>query len=82
MGKNTSQPSNSRRTRVLTVVDVVLGQAGGLTSLAKMPACNVLLIGAQKRSLQGLSTTQILPHTGFIYYSDMVQKTPPVSCKT
>ena len=54
------------------------GQAGGLTNLAKMPACNVLLVGAQKKTLQGFSSTQILPHTGFIYYSDMVQKTPPV----
>ena len=50
-----------------------------MTNLAKMPACNVLLVGAQKKTLQGFSSTQILPHTGFIYYSDMVQKTPPVS---
>ena len=52
-----------------------------MTNLAKMPACNVLLVGAQKKTLQGFSSTQILPHTGFIYYSDMVQKTPPVSTK-
>jgi len=54
------------------------GVAGGLTNLSKLPACNVLLIGAQKRTLSGFSTKAIMPHTGFIYYCDIVQKTPPV----
>ena len=44
-----------------------------------MPACNVMLLGAQKRTLSGFSSTAILPHTGYIYYSDIVQKAPPVS---
>lgn len=55
----------------------LMGVAGGLTNLSKMPACNVLLLGAQKRTLSGFSTTAILPHTGFIYYSENVQKMPP-----
>lgn len=55
----------------------LMGVAGGLTNLSKMPACNVLLLGAQKRTLSGFSTTAILPHTGFIYYSDTVQKIQP-----
>jgi len=56
-----------------------LGVAGGLTNLSKMPACNVLVVGAQKRTLSGFSTKAIMPHTGFVYYCDIVQKTPPVS---
>ena len=53
--------------------------AGGLTNLAKLPACNVLVIGAQKRTLSGFSTKAIMPHTGFVHYCDIVQRTPPVT---
>ncbi|ELT98453.1 hypothetical protein CAPTEDRAFT_177631 [Capitella teleta] len=54
----------------------LMGVAGGLTNLSKMPACNVLVLGAQKRSLSGFSASALLPHTGFIYYSDYVQSRP------
>lgn len=65
---------------MLTVLLVIfLGVAGGLSSLSKMPACNLLVLGAQKKTLSGFSSTAILPHTGFIYYSSIVQDTPPVS---
>ncbi|GFS15856.1 U4/U6 small nuclear ribonucleoprotein Prp31 [Elysia marginata] len=55
----------------------LMGIAGGLTNLSKMPACNILLLGSQKRTLAGFSSTSILPHTGFIFHSDIVQKMPP-----
>ena len=53
----------------------LMGVAGGLTNLSKMPSCNIMLLGSQKKSLSGFSTAsaQVLPHTGFIYYSDIVQ---------
>lgn len=54
------------------------GVAGGLTKLCKMPACNVLVLGSQKTTLSGFSQVTTLPHTGFIYYSEIVQDTPPV----
>lgn len=44
-----------------------------------MAACNVLLLGAQKKLLSGFSQVSALPHTGFIYNSDFVQDMPPVS---
>ena len=68
-------------TRFVCSWDIVIfsGIAGGLTNLSKMPACNVLVLGSQKKTLSGFSTTAILPHTGYIYYCDIVQKTPPVS---
>lgn len=56
-----------------------LGVAGGLTKLSKMPACNLLVLGSQKTTLSGFSQVTTLPHTGFIYYSEIVQETPPVS---
>jgi len=55
----------------------VMGVAGGLTKLSKMPACNVLILGSQSKTLSGFSTVASLPHTGFIYFSDIVQDTPP-----
>lgn len=55
----------------------MLGIAGGLTKLSKMPACNVLVLGAQKRTLSGFSKVQQMPHTGFVYYSQIVQETNP-----
>ena len=44
-----------------------------------MPANYVALLGQQKKVLAGYSQSSTLPHTGFIYYSDLVQKLPPVS---
>nr|CAD7398307.1 unnamed protein product [Timema cristinae] len=55
----------------------VMGVAGGLTKLSKMAACNALILGAQKKTLSGFSQVSMLPHTGFIYYSEIVQDTPP-----
>uniref|UniRef100_A0A8C1VGV0 U4/U6 small nuclear ribonucleoprotein Prp31 n=1 Tax=Cyprinus carpio TaxID=7962 RepID=A0A8C1VGV0_CYPCA len=51
--------------------------AGGLTNLSKMPACNLMLLGAQRRTLSGFSSTSLLPHTGYIYHCDVVQSLPP-----
>ncbi|XP_046847434.1 U4/U6 small nuclear ribonucleoprotein Prp31-like [Xenia sp. Carnegie-2017] len=59
-----------------TAAAKLMGSAGGLTSLSKMPACNVLLLGAQRKTLTGFSSAAILPHTGHIYYCDLVQSLP------
>ncbi|XP_060529073.1 U4/U6 small nuclear ribonucleoprotein Prp31 [Cylas formicarius] len=55
----------------------IMGVAGGLTRLSKIPACNVQLLGQQKKTLAGFSQVTMLPHTGFVYYSEIVQNTPP-----
>ncbi|CAH8486115.1 unnamed protein product [Schistosoma guineensis] len=55
----------------------LMGHAGGLTALTKMPSCNILVLGAQKRLLSGFSNTSVLPHTGYIFNSEIVQKLPP-----
>ncbi|KRZ45738.1 U4/U6 small nuclear ribonucleoprotein Prp31 [Trichinella pseudospiralis] len=54
----------------------LMGTAGGITQLSKIPACNVLILGSQKRMLSGFSSTTILPHTGYIYYTPLVQSLP------
>ena len=56
----------------------LMGVAGGLTALSKMPACNIQLLGNQKKTLSGFSQTATQPHTGFIFQSPIVQDTPPV----
>lgn len=55
----------------------LMGVAGGLTKLSNIPSCNILLLGQQKKTLSGFSQATMLPHTGFVYYTDIVQSTPP-----
>lgn len=55
----------------------LMGVAGGLVALAKMPACNVQILGAKKKTLAGFSTASASPHTGFVLQTEVVQSTPP-----
>ena len=55
----------------------LMGLAGGLTNLSKMPSCNLEVLGCQRKSLSGFSSTAMLPHTGFVFYTDIVQAAPP-----
>lgn len=56
----------------------LMGVAGGLTNLAKIPACNVQLLGSQKRggASSGYSNVSNLPHTGYIFHSPVCQAAP------
>ncbi|KAI0771967.1 Nop domain-containing protein [Trametes elegans] len=60
-----------------TTAAKLLGVAGGLSGIAKMPACNVYLLGAQKKIAAGFSSVMQRRHTGFVFQSDLVQQTPP-----
>jgi len=55
----------------------LMGAAGGLTKLSKMPSNNISLLGQSKERRSGFSTATQLPHTGMIYYSQLVQDCPP-----
>lgn len=55
----------------------VMGVAGGLTNLSKMPACNIMLLGSQKKILAGFSSTTMQAHKGHLYECELVQKSPP-----
>lgn len=55
----------------------LMGTAGGLTALAKMPACNVQLLGAKKKNLAGFSTATSQFHVGYIEQTEVFQSTPP-----
>ncbi|KIK70402.1 hypothetical protein GYMLUDRAFT_32409 [Collybiopsis luxurians FD-317 M1] len=60
-----------------TTAAKLLGVAGGLGGIAKMPACNVHLLGAQRKIAAGFSSVTQRRHTGFIFQSELVAKTPP-----
>ncbi|KAK9805552.1 hypothetical protein WJX72_004756 [[Myrmecia] bisecta] len=55
----------------------LMGVAGGLTNLSKMPACNVQVLGAKRKNLAGFSAASVQPHQGFIHGCDIIQQTPP-----
>ncbi|KDR83555.1 hypothetical protein GALMADRAFT_235772 [Galerina marginata CBS 339.88] len=59
-----------------TTAAKLLGVAGGLAGLAKMPSCNAHLLGAQKKITAGFSTATQKRHTGFIFQSELVAQTP------
>ena len=58
------------------VATKLLGVAGGLTGLAKIPACNVGLLGASRKAPTGLSTAFSGRHQGFIIQAPLIQNTP------
>ncbi|KAI9472706.1 U4/U6-U5 snRNP complex subunit prp31 [Coemansia sp. RSA 989] len=51
-------------------------EAGGLSALSKIPACNIQLLGKQKSASLGLSSLTIKKHTGVLYYSEAVRMVP------
>ncbi|KAE9454079.1 hypothetical protein C3L33_14015, partial [Rhododendron williamsianum] len=55
----------------------LMGTAGGLSALAKMPACNVQLLGAKKKNLAGFSTATSQFRVGYVEQAEILQSTPP-----
>ncbi|MCO5601593.1 hypothetical protein L7F22_055716 [Adiantum nelumboides] len=62
-----------------TVAAKLLGAAGSLDVLSKMPSCNVQTLGAKKKTLAGFSTaaSSTSLHIGFVSQAEVVQSTPP-----
>lgn len=60
-------------TRVATKL---LGIAGGLTGLSKIPACNIILLGASRKAPTGFSTAHGGKPQGFIIQCPLIQNTP------
>ncbi|UZO26359.1 uncharacterized protein OCT59_018593 [Rhizophagus irregularis] len=59
-----------------TTAAKMLGQAGGLLALCKMPSCNVMLLGVQKKTSTGFSSASTPRHTGYLFQSELIQRTP------
>ena len=61
-----------------SVAAQLVGLAGGLIALSKIPSCNVQVMGQERnKNLAGLSLASSMPHTGVIYYCQLVQECPP-----
>ncbi|KAF9438773.1 U4/U6 small nuclear ribonucleoprotein Prp31 [Entomortierella beljakovae] len=54
----------------------MMGQAGGLTALSKLPACNVQVLGKDRNLNSALSSASQVKHVGFIYRSPFVMSLP------
>ncbi|KAF9198418.1 U4/U6 small nuclear ribonucleoprotein Prp31 [Haplosporangium sp. Z 27] len=54
----------------------MMGQAGGLTALSKLPACNVQILGKDRNLNSALSSASQVKHVGFIYRSPFVMSLP------
>lgn len=62
-----------------TIAARLLGLAGGIAELAKIPACNLQVLGQFKHSAlsrAGLSTYHTRPHTGILAECDIIQRCP------
>jgi U4/U6 small nuclear ribonucleoprotein PRP31 len=44
--------------------------------MCKIPACNILVLGAQKKAMIGFSSVTMNKHEGFIYECDIVASVP------
>jgi U4/U6 small nuclear ribonucleoprotein PRP31 len=62
-----------------TIAAKLIGVAGGLIGLSRIPSCNIELLGAQKKTLSGFSTAAMGPRAGFIHSCDIVTATSDVS---
>ena len=63
-----------------SVAAQLIGAAGGVVSLSKIPACNIQLLGANRRILGGFSAKATNRHVGFIMEAD-IMSTAPASLK-
>ncbi|OWZ23553.1 U4/U6 small nuclear ribonucleoprotein Prp31 [Phytophthora megakarya] len=55
----------------------LIGLAGGVAQLARIPSCNLQVLGQEKKVLSGFSSAAALKHTGVLFFSDLVQSVPP-----
>lgn len=58
------------------VATKLLGVAGGLSALTKIPSNNIGLLGASKGTTSGMSTTFSGRHKGFIIQAPLIENTP------
>lgn len=59
-----------------TTAAALLAAAGGLEALSRIPACNIQVIGNQKKNLLGFSRVGQKNHLGLFGEMEMVKKAP------
>ena len=54
----------------------LLNYAGGVTGLAKTPACNIPILGTKKQTQTGFATNVGVRQQGFLYHSPIIEEIP------
>lgn len=54
----------------------LLNYAGGVTGLAKTPACNLAILGTKRQTQTGFATNVGIRQQGFLYHSPIIQGIP------
>lgn len=54
----------------------LLNYAGGVTGLAKTPACNIPILGTKRQTQTGFATNVGIRQQGFLYHSPIIQEIP------
>lgn len=60
-----------------SIASQLMGLAGGLMALSRIPANSIQLIGQEKKSLQGLTGPGQVYHAGVVLACDLAQSAPP-----
>lgn len=55
----------------------LVGLAGGLVALTRIPACNVQVLGQERKALTGLGSRSTQLHRGIVYGCPVVENAPP-----
>ena len=55
----------------------LMGVAGGLVNLSKIPSCNIQILGSKKAALAGFSSSTTSQHEGLIASAPIVKSCPP-----
>ncbi|KAF3930467.1 hypothetical protein ABW20_dc0108923 [Dactylellina cionopaga] len=59
-----------------TTAAQMIGFAGGLSGLAKMPACNISALGSKRRTAVTLASNVGIRQQGFLYHSPIIRQIP------
>ena len=54
----------------------LIAAAGGILELSRTPACNIQVLGSQKKALNGMSTASAKLHRGHLGELDLVKNAP------
>ncbi|KAG6363149.1 hypothetical protein INS49_008244 [Diaporthe citri] len=72
---NIFAPNLTALVESLTAAQLLNG-AGGLTGLAKTPACNISAWGSKKQQSSGMATNVGVRQQGFLYHSPIIRSVP------
>lgn len=60
-----------------SVASKLIGSAGGLSALARLPDCIIKCLGSKRKNLAGFSSATGWSHVGFLEQTEVYQSTPP-----